>query len=366
MTWRWRIKGFRNLDVDVELDEGLTLVVGPNASGKTSLLEALYWVAYGRSFRTRSAAAVLRHGHPSAGVQIERLPSLEKIELQLTASASKLRYQGQLISFAEWRKRWPLLYIGGREWAPLSSRSLWRRKLLDESLLSLFPEYQEWRRRYRQAWIQRTHALMAGWSAEARHPWDGAFIQAGAKVWEARHYLIRQVREAVQSRWRRLFPQETLEIQLWSPWVPSWESQLPSVLQEALRRAETAEKSTGRCQVGPHRDDLAIRTASGSFWETASAGQVRSFLIVWAEAVAEMAEKLGKAPMLLLIDDFDAEIDLPRARLILSWLARPRVILTTHRRFWLRVEDFPGQCMEIREGRLIPVAVSGGSRTGSS
>lgn len=366
MTWRWKIKGFRNLDIDAELDESLTLVVGPNASGKTSLLEALYWIAYGRSFRTRSAAAVLRRGHMAANVQIEWPSSLEKVELQLTASASKLRYQGQPISFVEWRKRWPLLYIGGREWALLSSRSLWRRKLLDESLLALFPDYQEWRRRYRQAWIQRTHALMAGWSAEARRPWDEAFIQAGAKVWEARNYLIRQVREAVHSRWRRLFPQESLEIQLWSPWVTTWDSQLPSVFQEALRRAESEEKNTGRCQVGPHRDDLAVRTASGSFWDMASAGQVRSFLIVWADAVAEMADKLGKAPMLLLIDDFDAEIDLPRARLVLPWLARHRAIITTHRRFWLRAEDFPGQRMEIRGGRLIPVPVSGSPRAGSS
>ncbi len=365
MTWRWRIKGFRNLDVDVELDEGLTLVVGPNASGKTSLLEALYWVAYGRSFRTRSAAAVLRHGHTAGWVYIEWPSSPEKVELQLTAAASKLRYQGQPVSFAEWRKRWPLLYIGGREWAPLSSRSLWRRKLLDESLLALFPEYQEWRRRYRQAWVQRTHALAAGWSEEARRPWDEAFIQAGAKVWEARMYLIRQVREAVRSRWRRLFPGEALEIQLGSPWVATWESRLPSVLEEALRRAEPEEKNTGRCQAGPHRDDLVVRTASGSFWDTASAGQVRSFLIVWADAVAEIAEKLGKAPMLLLIDDFDAEIDLPRARLVLPWLARRRAVLTTHRRFWLRSQDFPGQRMEVRGGRLIPVPVPG-SPAGSS
>ena len=360
MTWRWRIKGFRNLDVDVELDECLTLVVGPNASGKTSLLEALYWTAYGRSFRARSPAVVLSQGHTSAWVHIEWLSSLERIELQLTTTASKLRYQGQPIAFAEWRRRWPVLYIGGREWAPLSSRSLWRRKLLDESLLALFPEYQEWRRRYRQAWLQRTHALAAGWPEEARHPWDEAFVQAGVKIWEARGYLVRQVREAVRRRWRRLFPGETLEIQLWSPWITAWDAPLTSVFQEALRRAEPEEKNTGRCQVGPHRDDLAIRTAAGSFWDTASAGQVRSFLIVWADAVAEMAEKLGKPPMLLLIDDFDAEIDLPRARLILTWLARRRAILTTHRRFWLRAEDFPGRRIEIRSGRLIPAPAAGG------
>ncbi len=357
--WKWKIEHFRNLQVDIELEDTLTIIVGPNASGKTSLLEAFYWMVHGRSFRTRRKDRVIRSGAPIARVCVEWSERFETVELVIPRDGpARLFVQGHAVAFSVWRAQNPVLYLGGRAVPLLAARASYRRQFLDRSLSTIFPQYRKWLQRFDQARNQRNAALASGSPSAEQHVWDVPYCTAAAKIWEMRAYLVRQVRPIIARMWVRLFPGRPLRIALTSPfWSPEQSPPSPEEVLQMLEKFASRERAHGRSLVGPHRDDLRVFGPHGSFWDTASAGQIRALLTVWGCAIARLVQQIHARPLRLLIDDFDAELDTPRARDLFTIFPHPYVLLTSHRKFWLQHAAPHVQRLVIRSGRLYPVSV---------
>ena len=358
--WEIEIRQFRNLEVRARIPSLPVLIVGPNGSGKTSFLEALYILGKGRSFRSRRKQSLIRVGRDSAWIRLKKGDG-ESLELVIR-DRFRLSVMNQRCSWGEWSGRWPVFFLGGRFWELIPMIPAWRRRILDESVEVLVRGYRAHWIRFAQALKRRNRVLREfGGDLSQRDlyaTWTDLFLQAAYPVWKARFYLVRNLARVFAIYWRMFFPEIEIRMALRPGNLDLDDLDRDFRVEELRERlAVDAEEEIrrGTTLFGPQRDDLVVETRRGVFWETASAGQVRAFLLAWALALDDLSRSLNRKPLLILLDDFDAELDEKRCRQWLQGIVSRRVVMTTHREVWQR-ERMDFRVFSLRGGELVSVS----------
>lgn len=284
----------------------LNLLIGPNAQGKTNLLEALGFLLTGRSFRTSrllevpywSAATTSVTGEvrrAEGGRTVRRM--IRKLETG-TAQASG--------DACEWTR---VIAFGWQDLEIVNGAPGARRNFVDGFAGRLYPGHLAALVRYRQIVVRRNHLLQArepGIDARLQ-PWDEQLAVTGMELIGRR----RKAAAMLQTELGRVFPalsgeRHKVEIRYRTALGEAME---PSDLLAALARARRQELRRGVTLVGPHRDDLAIELDGIDVRAFGSRGQQR--LIALALRLGEVlpvTEAVGTTPVLLL-DDALSELD---------------------------------------------------------
>src|SRR5579883_322856 len=244
---------------ELSLHPGRNLIWGGNGSGKTSLLEGLFLLGRGRSFRTRNSERLIRHGQDrlvvfgrtegagpefggpvhAVGVEVHRREGTRaRIDAAAVGSLADLSgvFPVQVID-PEIHK---LIEEGGRR----------RRRWLDWAVFHVEPQFADWWVRYGRALRQRNASLRG--PAGATRPWDLEVASLGEKISEARHRVVEQM----QPYWRGVVARLDCpagELQ----YVRGWGAQ--HALAEALEGSRARDQLRGLTHVGPHRADVMIR-----------------------------------------------------------------------------------------------------------
>src|SRR5690606_8001842 len=310
---RISVSGVRNLEpLDLRPDPGLNLVLGGNGAGKTSLLEAVHLLAYGRSFRGRVRDGLVRTGAESLEVFAEWQ------EPRRTRRAG-LRHGGQA-----WTGRLdgePVQQLGDLcaalaaitfepgSHALVTAGSEARRRYLDWGLFHVERDGEDafrvtWRR-YARALKQRNALLKQRAPASQLDAWDAELTSAAEPLDRQRQAYVDRLQPALHTLSRELVPQlgeGRFEYR------PGWRrEQLP--LADALLLARERDLAAGFTSVGPHRADWRIGHAGRPGGETLSRGQAKLTALACLLAQAEdFAAQRGHWPVFLL-DDLTAELD---------------------------------------------------------
>lgn len=329
-------RDFRNYErLSLECGEGVHLVWGPNGSGKTNLLEAIYYFAAGRSPRTARDAELVREG--AAGfalrLQLQRSGTSQTLEVGYDAERGKwIRIDG--VS----RSRPASLY-GRLRAVFFSPDDLWlikggparRRALLDRALLQLSPVYEAALARYENALAQRNALLRevrAGRAGRALlEIWDDELVQYGVDVALRRFAAARSLSAAAARAYGHLAGGEPFACQYRSG-IPGADEALQAgeapALAEAFRAAlgemQRAELERGFTLVGPHRDDLDVEVGGRPARTFGSQGQQRSAVLALKLAERDLLAVDGELPILLL-DDVLSELDAGRRAALRSIVA---------------------------------------------
>ena len=302
---------FRNYrTLDYSPSSHLNLLIGPNAQGKTNLLEALGFLLTGRSFRTSRLLEVPRWEASSTSVigELRRAEGgrvvrrgIRKLETGNAQASGDTCEWARVIAFG-WQD---LEIVNGAPGA--------RRSFIDGFAGRLYPGHVATLLRYRQILARRNHVLQSRESGiDARlEPWDEQLAVTGMELMGRR----RKAAAILQTELGRVFPalsgeRHKVEIRYRTALGEATEA---AALLEALARARRDELRRGVTLVGPHRDDLAIELDGIDVRAFASRGQQR--LIALALRLAEVVpvtEAVGTTPVLLL-DDALSELD-PRVR----------------------------------------------------
>jgi DNA replication and repair protein RecF len=304
------IRSYERLDLDLE--PGLVLIVGPNGVGKTNLLEAVHVGSQGFSPRTRSDAEVIRMGAEAGRIALlgERATVPVELEVTLQLNAGKrAKVNGAPLRAAEQLRS----EVGALVFTPdrlvvVKSSPLVRRSYFDRVLARLLPARASLPVEYGAAVGQRNAALRrvaAGLSSrEALAPWTERVAGLGAALVEARRETLARLAVPFARHAEALgLTGGALDYQGDSPTAEELEERLGRDLER------------GATGAGPHLHDVAVLAAGRDLRRFGSQGEQRVAVLGLLLAEAEVLSERSTPPMLLL-DDVLSELDEPRRRIL--------------------------------------------------
>ncbi|HBK45491.1 MAG TPA: DNA replication/repair protein RecF [Xanthomonadaceae bacterium] len=313
---------------------GLNLITGDNGAGKTSLLEALHLMAYGRSFRGRVRDGLVRQGASELEIFVEWRE--HGAEPGGRSRRAGMRHSGQ-----EWRGRLDGEDVGQLgtlcaalavvtfepgSHALISGGGESRRRFMDWGLFHVEPDFLPLWRRYARALKQRNALLKQGASLQALDAWDHELADAGEALTSRRIRYMERLQERAVAVAAELSP--SLEIGGLA-FSAGWKRhELP--LADALLLARDRDRQYGYTSLGPHRADWTPVFGAIPGREALSRGQAKLTALACLLGQSEdFAQQRGEWPVVAL-DDLASELDRShQARVLQRLLATPAQVLIT-------------------------------------
>jgi DNA replication and repair protein RecF len=300
------LRDFRCIETaDVDLHGRCNVISGENASGKTSLLEAIFFLGRGRSFRTARNETLIRKGRHELMLtgRVHRAGRSQAVGVRFGREGIEARAGGERIaSLAELAGVMPVQAIDPEVHRLVEEGPQERRRYLDWGVFHVEPNFVDHWRRYQRALRQRNAALRAGQPPSVVRAWNPELVEAGERVAEFRHRYLELLRPHVASVGERLLGLP-LELGLNRGWAGE------VTLAEALEAAWARDVERGMTHAGPHRADLAIRVGGEMARDRISRGQQKltaaSMLLGQLRCDAEQGSEVAA----LLVDDPAAELD---------------------------------------------------------
>ena len=303
---RFTAQGFRCLrNVEFEPDPGYTLIHGANASGKTSLLEALAYLGRGKSFRGAPPTNLIQHGEQEFILfgQLETGGRQVRIGVRNSRSGLEVKVDGDTSGgAAALAAALPLQVIDPDVHNLVSGGPDERRRFLDWLAFHVEPEYLALWRQFRRALKQRNAALKGGGGRDALAAWDTEFCRLGERVDVVRREVLAASLETLQQHGSGLLGAE-VDFRYATGWAKD------TSLKQALDDHFDRDCALGTTQVGPHRADLRLVYGERQARRLVSRGQQKLLASAMILAATEIAQTALERPLLLLLDDPAAELD---------------------------------------------------------
>jgi len=302
----FRATNFRCLE-SVELDLGprFNLISGLNASGKTSLLEALAYLGRGKSFRGATTSNLIRHGQQDFVLfgEIERGEGRTPVGVRNSREGLEIRVAGESASGAAVLAGvLPLQVIDPEVHNLIAGGPELRRRFLDWVAFHVEHDHLAIWRRFRRALKQRNAALKNKASEATIRGWNAEFVDLAQQLDTSRRGVLELALDSLQEYGRALLDTE-LEFSYQQGWVKD------KTLQEALDDSIERELSLGATQSGPHRADIKVGYDDRQARKLVSRGQQKLLASAMILAATETAQAALEKPLLLLLDDPAAELD---------------------------------------------------------
>lgn len=317
-----RLYRFRNLrDETIDLDAPEIFLLGQNGQGKTNLLEAIYLLCFGSSFRTRIDAQLCRDGSQEMSVFGRyRLPSEDENTLQVriqNKSKQILFNDKPVADRKELIQNIPCIVFSHGDIAFVSGSPDMQRHFFNQTLSLQHPYFVDLLRRYRKILRQR-NVLLKDRRTDLLEVYDQQWVQVGCDIQRLRAQTVKAFNATFSRIHRHVsgIPEE-----LCIQYRPSWrEWSEPDEAFGLVRERRPHDVGYGTSTSGPHRDRFVFRLGGRDFTEVASTGQLRlvSLILRVAQAVY-FAEGTGKRPV-LLIDDVLLELDAEKRQRFLEAL----------------------------------------------
>lgn len=345
------LRDFRSwAHVDVELQPGRTVFVGPNGFGKTNLVEALWYSTTLGSHRVGNDMPLIRDGATRAVISTVVVNQGRECAVDVEIAAgrankarlnrSPVRGTREIVGVLQ------AVLFAPEDLALVRGDPADRRRYLDELAILRRPTVAAVRADYDRVVRQRTALLKS--LAGARHRadggaldtldvWDARLAEHGAELMSARMDLVNQLAPEVEKAYQLLAPGSRAAAITYRPSIDGFviedgggpdREDLETALLTALSARRDAELDRGVCLVGPHRDDLELRLGDQLAKGFASHGESWSIAVALRLAAYELLRADGGEPVLLL-DDVFAELDAARRRALATVAEAAEQVLVT-------------------------------------
>ncbi len=325
---RLAIEDFRCFSTaELELDSRFNLILGQNASGKTSLLEAFYFLAHGRSFRSARPEPLVRTGQRGFQLTGRLVEQQREIPIGLARQGGQLqaRLDGRPVkALAELAHILPVLLIDAEAHRLLDDGPRRRRRFLDWGTFHVEPGFLDTWRRYQRALRQRNSLLREHAPVRSLQAWDQEVSQAGEALDSQRASYLSLLAPVAAALGQAALGLDDVRLEYRRGWAA--DLSLTETLAAGLRR----DRQFGSTQAGPHRAELVIRAEGVRAQDRVSRGQhkVLAASLILAQSRV-FSQVTGRVPCLLL-DDLAAELDTTHlTRLLDLLLSQPGQLLFT-------------------------------------
>jgi DNA replication and repair protein RecF len=338
-------RSYRSLDLP--LGPGLTMVHGDNAQGKSNLLEAVYLLAIGKSYRATTERELVSWEAADAGgyaivaARVSRGDGPWELRVGFDCAGGapsgvvkRIRVNGAPKRASELVGVMTAVLFSAEDIDLVFGSPQGRRRYLDILLSQQSRHYVQALQRYQRVLLQRNHLLRAMREGRAGADeltfWDDSLCREGADVLSARYDAMERLAPLVSEAFARLAGGEQALSVSYAATTPWDERPSPELFAQALALTQAQERAAAMTVVGPHRDDLRLELGDVELVRHASRGQGR--LAALGLRIAEgqlLHERTGDAPIILL-DDVLSELDPRRRELVLGEALRyPQALVTT-------------------------------------
>jgi DNA replication and repair protein RecF len=320
-----QIRGFRNLtDTELQPGSGVNLITGENASGKTSLLESIYYLSHVRSFRSQHVTDLInskmdylelsaRISTEQGGMPVGIRRSKNKLDVRMNCETVR-----RVVDIAT---QFPVLAIHPDSYKLIAGSPSQRRQYLDWGVFHVERGFFDGWRRYKRALSQRNAALKSKQDDMYCSMWNTELHDTATHIDTLRKTYLSDLKPYMTTLIEEFFPAQEVDIQYKRGWKEGLG--LFELLTDELKK----DRLKGFTQYGPHRADLVLQVNGLSAQNGISRGQQKLLIALLRLAQAkQFTESTGRL-CALLYDDLAAELDGQHREKILNVLSKMRVQL---------------------------------------
>ncbi len=359
-----RLQNFRSYaDSAFELASGVNIIVGPNASGKTNLLEAVLVLARGGSYRAKDAELV-RFDAPWARldahindeatdnttvrtvkIECQQSPGTGLMTDDIAKISCKKSYiiDEQTVYRLTAPKTLPLVIFEPNHLLLLSGSPELRRTFLDDLIEQTIPGFGAVRRHYKRVLAQRNALLKKGSKkygtpgqtmdampsriADEMFVWNLRLSELAGKIVQERLALLTRINDIagdVYTQISRVATDVSVNY-ISSLSVEQYESAMLKKLEHSLER----DYMLGYTTAGPHREDIQVLLGNHILQDTASRGETRTIILALKIIELQLIESARPTPPILLLDDVFSELDGSRRQALTLFLRKYQTLITT-------------------------------------
>ncbi|CAN5655856.1 DNA replication/repair protein RecF [soil metagenome] len=325
-----RLQNYRSYtDDSFEFDPSINIVVGPNASGKTNLLEAILLSCTGKSYRGGDEELVM-HNEPWARIDTQTDTSHRVVKLRRQTPRLQKSFELDRVALSRLLppKQLPVVLFEPNHLLMLHGGPDMRREYMDSLIERTVPGYAKLRRDYKRALYQRNTLLKNGITQyDTMFVWNVRLSEIGGSiVWE-RSRLIDTISAQIDALYGQISgSKNTLIIQYKSQCdVRSYSSELLKKLEQNTEK----DVQRGFTSYGPHRDDVDVSLDNHPAKDVASRGEVRTIILALKVIEMQLLEASAQKKPILLLDDVFSELDGARRKHLTDFLEDHQTFITT-------------------------------------
>lgn len=350
---------FRNYDeAYFEFNPHFNLICGPNAQGKTNILEALHYLMVGRSFRTHQSTELIQHGAQAFYLEAKfsKHGIEQSIKITCDGKERKIFYNYTMLSSAaSLLGIIPGVVITPNDVYLVKGSPLLRRQFLDLQISQTDPLYVHHLTRYTRAMRQRNQLLRAK-QLITIDSWEHEMSHSAAYLILQRYRTIQDIKVHCKQIYEELTDEsEQLEV--------TYKSHLPQQmtlnairnhLLESFHKHRSREMMLGHTITGPHKDDLHFMIDKNEVRHFASEGQQRSYVTAVRLAEWQQLNHTGNESPVMMVDDLGLSLDKTRCQKLLHRLtSMGQVFLTTTNEHLLNGLTVSQKTFSIRKGQVV-------------
>jgi DNA replication and repair protein RecF len=333
-----RLVNFRSYEDElIEMDPKLKMVVGPNGTGKTNLLEAIYLVCEGKSFRLKKDAELVKKSSDWARIEAifdldgKREKRVLKLSLHEDRLVKKLEIDGvhKLAS----KHLLPVVVFEPDQMRMITESPEMRRSYLDERIAFLDYEYGKKLADYKRVNLQRNRLLKMIKKGEAKKEdlfiWHVKMSELAAPIIIARRVYLEELNSKLEKDYRRISKQnDKVSVEYLPNFSKDEAGQISSAMFAKLEKDVEIDIQTGFTRTGPHRDDWLIKLNNQDASTGASRGEIRTLILsLKLYEFEHLSESFGLKPLVLL-DDVMSELDKTRRKELLRFFKDTQVVMS--------------------------------------
>lgn len=326
-----RLQNFRTYkNASFEFEPGVNIIVGPNASGKTNLLEAVLVLARGSSYRARDAE-MISHDKPWARLDGDFAKQKRTVKLERDGDkvAKTFVIDDKPSKRLSLGKTVPAVFFEPNHLLILNRGPQWRREYFDELMERSRPEFKSLAASYRRTLAQRNALLKQNRQAARQQlfAWDIRLSQLGEKIAQARKAITDDINHQISGSYSLIAGRKSVvSLRYESHFSPG---DYASKLLKKLAASASLDFIRGFTSFGPHREDFSFFLNGQPASTSASRGEARSLLLTLKVFELGLIEEAQGQKPLFLLDDVFSELDTTRRRALVDYLKDYQAIITT-------------------------------------
>ncbi|MDO4872078.1 MAG: DNA replication and repair protein RecF [bacterium] len=325
-----RVQNFRShSDFLLEIGEKSTLISGENGSGKTSLLEAIYFALQGTSFRSSDKEILKNDGSKWLRIDLKSADDsirTVKLEEKLDSKIKKtFEIDGKKSARMPVVSKIPVILFEPDDLQLLSGSPSRRRDFLDRFLMQTYPHFRIALSRYNKALKQRNNLLKReNLSPQELFPWDVMLAEYGAEIISKRLEFIRKVNSQISKVYSQIAGvSDQIEVEYLGK----------NISKEAILRMMNAnyqrDRILGYTDFGPHKHDIQFNFNGKDARNVASRGENRSLVLALKFIETDFLAEMSSRPPIVLLDDVFSELDESRQKMLTSHFSKYQTIITS-------------------------------------